>query len=143
MHFDRSNSLLFSSPMVAAPVSQTCAHRPQPLHFSRKYKTSGLPCQDSGLAHHLQRSGQPLKKTVLRIPSPSLTDQRWIWKMFPLHGFIGCSFNDRVLSLPGQVDELGAVTGDPNQHIPVVLWMFLRFVQHFGRNHVKLNVKRP
>jgi hypothetical protein len=37
---------------------------------------SGTPDHDSGLAHHAQRSGQPFKKTVLRIPFPSCTDQR-------------------------------------------------------------------
>ena len=59
----------------------------------------------------------------------------------PLHGVIGGSFDDRVLRLARQVDELGAVAGDPDQHVPIVFGIFLRFAQCFGGNHVELDME--
>jgi hypothetical protein len=38
----------------------------------------------SGLWHHTQDSGQPLKKTVLLMPGPSSVDMRWMRRMVPL-----------------------------------------------------------
>jgi hypothetical protein len=37
----------------------------------------------SGLPHHTHRKGQPLKKTVVRIPGPSWMENRWMSKMRP------------------------------------------------------------
>src|SRR5512137_1854986 len=37
----------------------------------------------SGLLHHLQRSVQPLRKTVVRIPGPSWVEKCWIFRTTP------------------------------------------------------------
>ena len=37
----------------------------------------------SGLWHHRQRRGQPLRNTVVRIPGPSWIEKRWISKTRP------------------------------------------------------------
>ena len=41
------------------------------------------PCRLSGLWHHVQLMLQPLGKTVVRIPGPSSTENRWIPKIIP------------------------------------------------------------
>ena len=38
----------------------------------------------SGLLHHRQRSGQPLRNTVVRMPGPSWIEKRWMSKMRPV-----------------------------------------------------------
>lgn len=41
----------------------------------------------SGLPHHRQRSGQPLRKTSVRIPGPSWTEKCWILVTTPVTSF--------------------------------------------------------
>ena len=38
----------------------------------------------SGLLHHLQRNGQPLKKISVLIPGPSWIVKRWILNITPV-----------------------------------------------------------
>ena len=52
------------------------------------------PSCDSGLLHHGQRSGQPLKNTLVRIPGPSCRLQRCISKIFPFLSIPCLSFLD-------------------------------------------------
>jgi hypothetical protein len=52
---------------------------PQPRQRSAKYINSGFVAWLSGLWHHQQRSGQPLKKTVVRMPGPSCSEYRMMW----------------------------------------------------------------
>ena len=46
--------------------------------------SSGSGFWDSGLEHHTQLSGQPLKKTVVRMPGPSSMLYLWILKTVPV-----------------------------------------------------------
>jgi len=46
--------------------------------------TSGSGDRLSGLWHHQQSSGHPLRKTVVRMPGPSWSEYRWILKTAPL-----------------------------------------------------------
>lgn len=46
----------------------------------------------SGLWHQKQLKGQPLRKTVVRIPGPSLTLKRWISVIRMLSGLVGTDF---------------------------------------------------
>ena len=59
---------------LIAPFGQELEHSPQRTQrFSRK-PSSGLGEMHSGLAHQRQASGQPFRKTVVRIPGPSWTE---------------------------------------------------------------------
>jgi hypothetical protein len=44
---------------------------PQARHLFRLYINSGFGLCPSGLWHHQQRKGQPLKNIVVRMPGPS------------------------------------------------------------------------
>ena len=113
-----------------ACLGQALTQAPQPTHLCGKNISCGSKRQDSGLAHQRQRSWQPLKNTVVRIPSPSFTDRRCIWKI--LHGFIGRTLDDGILCFLGQVDKLRAITCYTHQQIAVFLRTFLRLVQYLG-----------
>src|SRR5512136_954797 len=39
----------------------------------------------SGLLHHLHRSEQPLRNTVVRIPGPSCVEKCWILRTIPFN----------------------------------------------------------
>ena len=65
--------------MVMAFWGQTFAHRLHPIHLSGKSISSGPKWMFSGLAHHRQRSGQPLVKIRLRMPGPSWTLNFWMF----------------------------------------------------------------
>lgn len=58
--------------------------------------TSFSELRPSGLWHHQQASGQPLKKTVVRMPGPSWTENRWMLNMvadlFTCFKFISCMY---------------------------------------------------
>ena len=54
-----------------APIGQAARHLPQPRHFSADQPNSISQRCDSGLQHHVQRSGQPFIKTSVRMPGPS------------------------------------------------------------------------
>ncbi len=64
----------FSSTM--ASLGQTVRQVPQRSQRSGWTSTSGSGDWLSGLWHHQQRSGQPLRKTVVRMPGPSCTAKR-------------------------------------------------------------------
>jgi hypothetical protein len=50
------------------------------------YQTSsGCAEIPSGLWHQAQRSGQPLKKTVVRMPGPSSVLKRWTLNVVPVN----------------------------------------------------------
>src|ERR1039458_6147007 len=59
----------------APAQSRQCRQR------SSKYRRSGRKLRLSGLRHHQQESGQPLKKTVVRMPGPSCVAKRMTLKM--------------------------------------------------------------
>ena len=58
------------------PWGQTSRHAPQSMHRSVCTTTSGRGDRLSGLWHHMHRSGQPFRNTVVRIPGPSSVDMR-------------------------------------------------------------------
>ena len=74
MHFERSKTR--SGEHRCAPCGQVAAHAPQPMHRAATKRISGSARCVSGLWHHAQRSGQPLRKTTVRIPGPSCTEKR-------------------------------------------------------------------
>ncbi len=61
------------APQAAQPsgCGQTASQAPQWMHRSRLFSRWGFGEKLSGLWHHLQRSGQPLRKITLRMPGPS------------------------------------------------------------------------
>ena len=70
LHLERLIRLpLLSTTM--APVGQASWHLPHLVHFRSLVTISGYWCQDSGLEHHRQRRGQPLRNTVVLMPGPS------------------------------------------------------------------------
>jgi hypothetical protein len=76
---------------VTGPVSagemafcgQMLTHRPQRTHRLGRKPGSGHAFQLSGLWHHWHRSGQPLRKTVVRIPRPSWMAYLLMSKTYP------------------------------------------------------------
>src|SRR5512144_746726 len=54
------------------------------MHFWRSKASSGLRWMLSGLQHHLHRSEQPLRKTTVRMPGPSLVQKCWILSTVPV-----------------------------------------------------------
>jgi hypothetical protein len=56
---------------------------PQRMQRSPRQTTSGAADSPSGLWHHEQRSGQPLRKTAVRIPGPSWIEKRRMSKTTP------------------------------------------------------------
>jgi hypothetical protein len=56
-------------------VIASCGHElmqvPQPVQRSAMYPFSGEARCDSGVEHHKQESGHPLRKTTVRKPWPS------------------------------------------------------------------------
>ena len=76
----------FSS--TSASLGQTVRQVPQRSQRSGWIRTSGASAWLSGLWHHQQRSGQPLRKTVVRMPGPSCTANRSIRKTIPVASFI-------------------------------------------------------
>ena len=71
---------LMSTPVgvnVIALVGQTSWQRPEWPHRFSKCHSEMLRSSPSGFWHHRQRRGQPFRKTVVRIPGPSWTENRW------------------------------------------------------------------
>ena len=60
-----------SSPGLASPSGHAARHASQPMQREPKTRSSGIAFMLSGLWHQVQRSGQPLRNTVVRIPGPS------------------------------------------------------------------------
>jgi len=65
-------------------TSSTVYSRPQKVSSSIASAIAALRFCDSGFEHHLQRSGQPLKNTVVRIPGPSLMLNFWMLNSLPV-----------------------------------------------------------
>src|SRR5512137_556995 len=59
-------------------------HSSSPMHALRSYESSGAAWMLSGLQHHLQRREQPLRKTFVRIPGPSLVQKCWMLSTVPV-----------------------------------------------------------
>jgi len=73
-----------AGPSVMAPVGQTSWQRPdRPQRFS-KCQSETARSSPSGFWHQRQRRGQPFRKTVVRIPGPSWTENRWRSKTRPV-----------------------------------------------------------
>ena len=68
---------------AGAPCGQTVAQAPQEMQRVSKTSTSGANDWLSGLWHHRQRAGQPLRKTVVRMPGPSCSEKRCTLKIRP------------------------------------------------------------
>jgi hypothetical protein len=79
MHRALSISPLFPR----APAGHTAAHVPHPVHRFPITIAWGVFRCISGLWHHRQRSGHPLKNTAVRIPGPSLTEKGMISLISP------------------------------------------------------------
>ena len=67
----RPVGLIPSGVSAIAPSGQASTQAAQPMHLALLYSLCGLSDQLSGLWHHTQRSGHPLKKRVVRMPGPS------------------------------------------------------------------------
>ncbi len=67
-----------------APRGQLATQDWQLVQRSAQYSSSDRRCWLSGLWHQKQRSGQPLKKTVVRRPGPSCTENLRISKTTPV-----------------------------------------------------------
>ena len=72
-----------SSIKVTAWRWQALSQRRQRTQSAALYMTTGRRRCDSGLLHHQHDKGQPLRKTMVRIPGPSFREKRWISKMSP------------------------------------------------------------
>jgi len=48
----------------------------QPMQLRPNHQTPGVFCWLSGFWHQRQRKGQPLRKTVVRMPGPSWVELR-------------------------------------------------------------------
>ena len=83
----------------------------------------------SGLWHHQQRSGQPLRKTVVRIPGPSWSEYRWMSKTRPV----------RLARSVRPGDLRGHRCGEPPAHhqprAPRVQWQVPRGRGRCGGRH--------
>src|SRR5512140_1428704 len=77
VHLERSTWCLPST-MEWTPEPQASAQRPQFMHLSGLNESCGRCSMASGLWHHLQLKGHPLRNTVVRIPGPSCREKRWI-----------------------------------------------------------------
>jgi hypothetical protein len=64
-----------------APSGHAAKQSPQCRHRSTEYITDGRKLWLSGLWHHQQASGHPLKKTVVLIPGPSCVENRMTLKI--------------------------------------------------------------
>lgn len=54
------------------------------MHFSPRKSTVGITDWLSGLWHHQQASGHPLRCTVVRVPGPSCIEYFFMSKMIPV-----------------------------------------------------------
>ena len=59
------------SPSVSAPSGQAFTQPPHRTHVCGLCQSAGSGAMPSGFWHHGQRSGQPLRNSVLRSPAPS------------------------------------------------------------------------
>ena len=57
---------------------------PAQAHVSLRKEISNVFDCDSGLWHQTQRSGQPFRKTAVRMPGPSCREERWMSKIIPV-----------------------------------------------------------
>ena len=108
--------------METAFCGQSWLHAPQPVQRLAWKRSSASKRWLSGLWHQEQESGQPLKKTVVRMPSPSWMEYFWILNikglpipansshnfstLIVLHSFLGCQERN------GGRGECGGITGE-------------------------------
>src|SRR5512139_793956 len=86
------------------------------MHALRSKASSGFGLMLSGLEHHLQRSEQPLRKTLVRMPGPSWVQKCWMFRTRPVGalGFVAgllmafSSVSERDAQRAGDLDELAA-----------------------------------
>ena len=71
------------STILCTSFLQVSAQEPQATQREALNRSCGFVVCDSGLWHHLHLRGQPLKKTVVLIPSPSVMQKRWMLNMVP------------------------------------------------------------
>ena len=64
-------------------MGQTPKQKPQPTQWSAMKEICGEGERLSGLWHQRQLRGQPLRKTVVRIPGPSWMENFWMSKTRP------------------------------------------------------------
>ena len=88
---DRSYSCTLSC-IWWAPWSHKITHSPHRIQRSGKNWTSCRGFRPSGLWHQKQCNGQPLRKTVVRIPGPSCVENRCILKTKPVRGCTGYNY---------------------------------------------------
>jgi len=104
---------------------------------------SGSAHCDSGLLHQRHRSGQDLRKTMVRIPGPSCTLKRWMSKTMPvalalasvlgaassaLTSVLGAT-NDFILYFLVKFDEVCTVTCHSDHEAAELFRVLLRLAQ--------------
>jgi hypothetical protein len=78
-------SILNPSPLkVIAFSGQTGSHARHPIQLFGQRISWIAESISSGLWHHLHWSGQPFRKTVVRIPGPSSVENFWIPPTMPV-----------------------------------------------------------
>ena len=93
-----------------ASFGQTVRQVPHRSQRSGWIRISGLGDWLSGLWHHQQRSGQPLRKTVVRMPGPSCTAKRSTRNTTPVTAAGSAAGAGTSGSVTGQV-RLAAAAG--------------------------------
>jgi hypothetical protein len=76
VHIPSENAPSFAG--MATPSGHSRAQAWHSTHLEGNIPICGRRSCDSGFAHQGQFNGQPFKKTTVRVPGPSDTDQRWI-----------------------------------------------------------------
>ena len=107
----------------------------------------------SGLWHQVQRSGQPLKNTVVRMPGPSSVDSLCVCSMVAVSiqllmlnrsddladvagvpGFrlyaVAFAGYDLVLQLAADRGEISVIAGHADDEVAVGIWVVLSVAQH-------------
>ena len=97
-------------------------HAPQAMHRPAGTTATVPSGMLSGLPHHRQRSGQPLKNTVVRMPGPSWSEKRWMSKMRPVAILqVLRPRDDLFLHLRREIHEELAETGHAHDEVAILL----------------------
>ena len=109
------------------PLTLSSTHILQCIHRFLKYSGRRLNEIPSGFWHHTQDRGQPLKKTVVRMPSPSWVENLRISKIVPFISNISIAGtgDDLILQFIRQFCEICGIPGHPDRKTSVLLWIFL------------------
>ena len=123
-----------SGPRFNAFSGQILRQSLAPIQRTSYHIRSGSGRSPSGLWHQGQRRGQPLKKTVVRMPGPSSVLNCWRLKIRPVDNPIflylwlnrlypsnrvGLPGNDLILDFFPQADKIGIVPRYPDQQVLV------------------------